>query len=274
MEEIHRILKSRYTEDELTKLATKLDKEFRVNYFWNGWDLLEREVFSENEISKLKLEYRYNEIYNFIIMKYGRNETIVKYNLIKQFMNNSEDIGLMEFNVGNSRLDIGKINGNSYAYEIKTELDNTLRLEKQIKDYEKIFEFIYVVCHYKHLENVRNIVPKKVGIKVFNMDNYEFKFNTVRKAQKNKSIKKEFLLEAINSKEYEFIIKKYLGINKVPLYKKDKIKLVDKNIKKIELIEIYKEIIKLRQSKKWHHIKQKFNVILPIELQDIYSKEY
>lgn len=271
MEKIDNILKNKYSQEELEKLATKLDKEFRVNYFWDGWVFLQHEIFSPEEINKLKKTYSYNQVYNYIIMNYGKSETIIKYNLIKGFISNPEDIGLFEFNVGNSRLDIGKINGNSYAYEIKTELDNTYRLKKQIKDYEKIFEFIYVVCHYKHLEEVRKIIPQKVGIKIFDIQNGEVKFKDIRMAKINKSIKKEYLLESINSNEYEIILKKYLNIKNIPLYKKDKIKLVSKNIKKSELMSIYKKIIKLRQSKKWYHIKQKFNMILPIELQGFYT---
>lgn len=271
MNEIDYILKDKYSQDELIKLATRLDKEFRVNHFWNGWRFLGDGIFSAEEINELKKVYKYKEVYNHIIMNYGKNETIIKYNLIKEFIENPEDIGLLEFNVGNSRLDIGKINGNSYAYEIKTELDNTSRLEKQIKDYEKIFEFIYVVCHYRHLEQTRKIIPQKVGIKVFDIQDGRVTFEDIRKAKINKSIKKESLLESISSKEYEFIIKKHLNVNEMPLYKKDKIRLVDKNIKKDNLMQIYKEIIKLRQSKKWYHIKKEFNVILPIELQDIYN---
>lgn len=271
MKKIDYILKNKYSRDELTKLATRLDKEFRVNDFWNGWIFLQNEIFTIDEINELKKEYDYNQIYNYIIMKYGKNETIIKYNLIKEFIENPDDIGLLEFNVCNSRLDLGKINGHSYAYEIKTELDKTIRLKKQIEDYEKIFEFIYVVCHYSHLEAVKKIIPQKVGIKVFIIENEIVKFEDVRKAKINKSIRKEFLLNSINSKEYEYVIRKYLSISNIPLYKKDKIKLVNENISKNDLLKIYKEIIKRRQYKKWYHIKQEFNAILPIELQDIYT---
>ncbi|MDB1939204.1 sce7726 family protein [Clostridium tertium] len=272
MEEIDIILRNKYSEEELVKLATKLDKEFRVNYFWNGWEFLGKEVFSAKEIEDLSNKYKYNEVYNYVIMKYGRNETVIKYNLIKEFIYNPENVGLLEFNVGNSRLDIGRVNGSLYAYEIKTELDNTLRLEKQIQDYEKVFEFINVVCHFKHLNEVRKIIPKKVGIISFEINNGEVIFKEIRKAQKNKSIKKEFLLKSLNSKEYAYIIKEYLKEDKVPLYKEERIKIVDRRIKKDYLLEIYKNIVKGRQSQQWNYIKDQFNVILPIEIQDIYSK--
>nr|DAL59744.1 MAG TPA_asm: hypothetical protein [Caudoviricetes sp.] len=273
MDEVDILLKNRYSEVELIKLATKLDKEFRVNYFWDGWKFLEDEVFSLEEIDYLRKKYKYSEVYNYVIMKYGRNETVIKYNLIKEFISNPENVGLLEFNVGNSRLDIGKINGSSYAYEIKTELDNTLRLEKQIQDYEKIFEFIYVVCHLKHLKEVKNIVPKKVGIITFEIISEKVVFKDIRKAKRNRSIKKEFLLQSLNSKEYAYIIKEYLKEQKIPLYKEERMKLVDKRIKKDDLVEVFKRVIKLRQSQRWNYIKDEFNVILPIEIQDIYSKE-
>lgn len=265
---------NKYSSDELIKIATRLDKEFRVNYFWDGWSFLQEKIFSEDEIRYLKKHYKYNEVYNHIIMKYGKSETIIKYNLLKQFKNDDDLVALMEYNVGNSRLDIGKIDKYSYAYEIKTELDNILRLEKQISDYEKLFEYIYVVCHKKHINDVRKVISNKIGIIIYEINDEKVQFRKIRKAVRNRSIRKEFLLEAFTAKEYEYIIKNYLKLERVPFYKEDRIKLVNRKIKKQELIEIYKKIIKLRQEKKWDYIKNKFDAILPIEIQDLYSKQY
>ena len=36
------------------------------------------------------------------------------------------------------------INGRGVVYEIKTDLDNLLRLENQIRDYYKVFSYVYV----------------------------------------------------------------------------------------------------------------------------------
>ena len=60
MDEVDILLKNRYSEGELIKLATKLDKEFRVNYFWDGWKFLEDEVFSLEEIDYLRKKYKYS----------------------------------------------------------------------------------------------------------------------------------------------------------------------------------------------------------------------
>lgn len=44
--------------------------------------------------------------------------------------------------------------------EIKTERDSTQRLNKQLKDYEKVCDYVYVLCHDSHVEKVEAILKK------------------------------------------------------------------------------------------------------------------
>lgn len=51
--------------------------------------------------------------------------------------------------------------------EIKTERDTTRRLNKQLKDYEKVCDYVYVLCHDSHVLEVEKILQryhKHVGI--------------------------------------------------------------------------------------------------------------
>lgn len=206
MDFLSTILEERYSIIELQKIATKLDKVFKLNYFWNGWQYIE-ELFEDThvDINYLKKAYKYRDIYNYIIMKYGKTESVIKYYLSKEFIYNDDEVGLYEFNIGNSRLDFGRINGNSYAYEIKTELDNLNRLENQIIDYEKVFEYIYVVIHEKHLKKIKEIVPKKVGIIAYNFLGEKVIFNKISEATKNSSYKKQSQLELLNNVDLKYI---------------------------------------------------------------------
>ena len=43
------------------------------------------------------------------------------------------------------------------AYEIKSDSDNLLKIEEQLKDYKEVFNYVYVVTTKKHLKNVRKI---------------------------------------------------------------------------------------------------------------------
>ncbi|MCC9083788.1 sce7726 family protein [Enterococcus faecium] len=44
--------------------------------------------------------------------------------------------------------------------EIKTERDSTKRLNKQLKDYEKVCDFVYVLCHDTHVPKVEQILNR------------------------------------------------------------------------------------------------------------------
>ncbi len=62
------------------------------------------------------------------------------------------------------RADVVRINGCLHGYEIKSDLDSLVSLQKQISDYTKTFEKVSVVLTKTHLENARKILPKSVGI--------------------------------------------------------------------------------------------------------------
>lgn len=275
MEELLKILELQYDLIYLQKKATKLDKIFRVNSFWNGWRELERELFYgiSIDLDYYKSRYHYSDIYNLIIMRYGKTERLVKYYLSKEFIKNDNEVCLFEFKVGNSRLDFGRINGNSYAYEIKTELDNTNRLLDQIADYTSVFEYVNVVIHEKHLNKIQTTIPKKVGIIVYKFNNRDIVFEPIRTALEIKNTKKTMQLEMLNSDDLDYILKKIMKIDKVPYYKKDKVNTVKKYFSSNEFNIVFKETIKNRQLRKWKHVKDNFDMLKPIELQDAYTYE-
>lgn len=43
------------------------------------------------------------------------------------------------------------------AYEVKSDSDNLMKLEEQLKDYKEVFNYVYVVTTKKHLVNVRKV---------------------------------------------------------------------------------------------------------------------
>ncbi len=44
--------------------------------------------------------------------------------------------------------------------EIKTERDTTARLNRQLKDYERVCDYVYVVCHDTHVAKVEQIIKR------------------------------------------------------------------------------------------------------------------
>ncbi|ASR79655.1 hypothetical protein KAMFAM_202 [Bacillus phage Kamfam] len=48
--------------------------------------------------------------------------------------------------------------GNIIGVEIKTERDSTKRLNKQLKSYSKVCDYVYVLCEDKHVDKVEDIL--------------------------------------------------------------------------------------------------------------------
>lgn len=55
-------------------------------------------------------------------------------------------------------------NNHTYAIEIKSEKDNINRLESQINEYSKIFDYIIIICTEKHYEKIETIITKNIGV--------------------------------------------------------------------------------------------------------------
>lgn len=95
-----------------------------------------------------------SEIYHFMNYEY-RNEYYYKNTILNQLLIKKHDLyntaALTESPIGDSKADFIMINGRGVVYEIKTDLDNLIRLENQLKDYYKVFSYIYVVVGKKQL---------------------------------------------------------------------------------------------------------------------------
>lgn len=109
-----------------------------------------------------------SEIYHFMNYEY-RNEYYYKNTILNQLLIKKHDLynaaALTELPIGNSKADFIMINDRGVVYEIKTDLDNLIRLENQLKDYYKVFSYIYVVVGNKQLPHVKEFLKdQKVGI--------------------------------------------------------------------------------------------------------------
>nr|MCY2673630.1 sce7726 family protein [Bacteroides fragilis] len=109
-------------------------------------------------------------------MNLDNNSFIIKARFIDHILNSfcSDNICIgQEVMYGTNRLlaDLVLVaDGKLYAFEIKAYNDDLRRIENQLANYRKIFDFIYVITTENHLANIRNIHQKKVGIYVFNPD--------------------------------------------------------------------------------------------------------
>ena len=86
-------------------------------------------------------------------------------------------------------------NGFSYAFEITSDFDNIKRLEEQIHDYLKTFDYVYIVTTETLLNKIETFAPKNVGI-IFVNDKVKQK----RKPTLIKRLDKRYLAEFLDRK--------------------------------------------------------------------------
>lgn len=117
---------------------------------------------------------------------------------------------LTELCVNESQADLVVINGTSTVYEIKTELDTLIRLPKQLEDYTRTFDKVYVITNKFYLKEVRNILKENfnsVGIYLLD-ENGGLK--RIKESRSHKSnLDKELMFNVLNRREFEEINEDY-----------------------------------------------------------------
>lgn len=71
---------------------------------------------------------------------------------------------LTEFRAGECKADVAILNGSATVYEIKSERDSLTRLERQIKNYQRVFSKIFVIVGDGHVTSVLKATPRHVGV--------------------------------------------------------------------------------------------------------------
>src|SRR5690606_29628700 len=125
----------------------------------------------------------------------------LKYKLFELYARKRSIIAAFEIKVNTSRIDFLAINGHSFGYEIKSELDNFSKLEKQIRDYDLVFEYNFLVVDERHFQRASNIIPKNWGLWSYR----DGKCVKRRKADLNLSIDPKVQLALLTKEE----LKKY-----------------------------------------------------------------
>lgn len=163
----------------------------------------------------MQVKHVIENAYGYLGKNY-RNEYIYKNTILNNILLGRHSVRtatmLNEFKVGNSIADAVMINGTSTVYEIKTELDSSDKLLKQIEDYKKAFAKIYLVTHhslaYKYLTFLEG---SKVGLLSLSG---RFNLTELKEAQEDYScLCYETIMKTLRKDEYSSIIKKYFGSN-------------------------------------------------------------
>lgn len=164
-------------------------------------------------------------IYNVLAKEY-RCEYVYKNEIIGKILprlikmcGSHKTVAFNEFKVGQSIADIAFFNGESKAFEIKTDLDSPKRLTKQLSDYKKIFDKCYLVIPADKLELYSSIADPTTGIILLTRSHGQIYLKTYQEASKNENIDIDILMKCLRTSEYKQIIQTEFGeLPNVPGY--------------------------------------------------------
>ncbi|MEP3895685.1 sce7726 family protein [Pseudophaeobacter sp.] len=92
------------------------------------------------------------------------------------------------------RADLVLVSEYSHAFEIKSDYDTTVRLSGQLNEYSQTFDFTLVVTTGTHIDRVRTIAPRKVGLLLYK----DGAVTLLRRPQQNKRLSKPHLAASIS----------------------------------------------------------------------------
>lgn len=218
------------------------------DYSYLRW--LYSEFGSENSISNYG---EYLKSLYLEMVKYYRCEYVFKNELVGYFIKyykKTNTVTYNEFKVGKSIADIAVFNGESQAFEIKTDFDTPRRLEKQLTDYQKIFDKCYVVVPKERVQDYIHKVDKRIGVMSLSKSHRGITIHTIREAIANETIDSDLLISCLRTKEYERVVKDYYGslpdVSSYEMY--DKCKESMRAIPNSVLKTVFRETMKKRKA--------------------------
>lgn len=144
-----------------------------------------------------------------LISKEYRCEYVYKNELIKLLLNKygtRNSVYFSEFRVGNSIADMVMFNGESKAFEIKTEYDSSRRLDKQMEDYKRFFDKCYMVIPENKIDDYYGVVESTTGIITMCRDNGHISLKEIKAAYQNEHFDSEALMSCLRTNEYKNIV--------------------------------------------------------------------
>jgi len=205
-----------------------------------------------------------NEFINDLLFKFYPCERTIKFAIIEK-LREKRDTVLFEMPILASRVDVCRINGHSYAYEIKTAFDTYKRLPKQLEDYSKIFEFTYLVIPIERYKAIIDTVYVNCGIITYENINGNILMTNRKKPIKSILLDPKEQLNCLSMKDLKTIVKQ----NNIITNALTKTEFVEDILQSLgsRINKCFKDYIKASYKNKWEYIKENFTEILPIDMQ-------
>lgn len=261
-----------YSAEELLHICKGLNKNYNIFDPENvRWRKIAYNFFksSQSEINSLRATVLSNQFINDLFLKFYVCERVVKYYLIKKLLNLTNDIVAFEMAIGDSRIDVCRINGGSYAYEIKTEYDSFDRLSSQMNDYMKAFEKVYVVVPKSRAAEVRSFIPSDCGIISYRqVSDNSLVFSYYKHSKKNQC-DINMCLSSLSSNDLSELLKLTRLKNKGS--KEEKLKVIISYSKHHSIWPMYRKMLKEKYRTNWQFLIDHFEEIVPIDIQSFFS---
>ena len=161
----------------------------------------------ENYLDYIK--YAYSELGKNYRNEYFFKNSIINEAIIKHY-SLEETIAFSEFKVGKSIADLALFNGYSKSFEIKTKMDSPKRLTGQLMDYQKLFNFNYIVTESSQTEKYLK-EDDNSGVIGLHYQKGKIQLTEVRSASDNQSFDAEIAMKCMRTNEYKYVVKKYYG---------------------------------------------------------------
>ena len=142
--------------------------------------------------------------------EYVYKNEIIKH-LVRSFKKSNKSVVFNEFRVADSIADLAMFNGESKAFEIKTEYDSSKRLEKQMRAYRRIFDKSYIVVPEEKLSVYMPTIDDATGIILLTYNKDRVCLLKYREAEQNKQIDADTLIRCLRTSEYENIVSYFYG---------------------------------------------------------------
>lgn len=268
---LQEILKE-YSAAEILQMCKVINKDYNVydpeDVRWAKLAYVLNKT-SNKDIELLRSNCLSNKVVNDLIFNFYYCERVIKYHFIKHLKNRIDHIVAFEMAIGDSRVDICRINGSSYAYEIKTEYDTFDRLETQMRDYLKTFEKVYVIVPKNRVEDVKLHIPDHCGVISYRIDNnMDVVFSYVKRAKHN-CCDISFCINSLSSSDMSYLLK--LLNEKDLKTRKEKLDSLLKLANSKSIWNKYRQLLRHKYEDQWTFITTHFDEILPVDIQSFFS---
>jgi len=160
----------------------------------------------------------------------------------------THDLGKLffEFPIANTRVDILRLNGSSYAYEVKSQRDRLDRLRFQLPAARKLFEYVSVIFPLSLKNKVMEIVDGNVGLYSFDIRDEQPIFEVEKEQTKNDEIYPEAQLDLLRLDELQTMCSNFCEKKPTRLEKNEMIRVILNNMNWSEANDAFKKVIQKR----------------------------